>query len=80
MGGNSTYLVNPDAIIISDIAFTITETYLVTHNVTISYLPSLVVNVTPNTTNTITYALTATISNRTAVKVLLLIPNTWWML
>ncbi|XP_021046862.1 putative maltase-glucoamylase-like protein FLJ16351 [Mus pahari] len=77
---NSTYFVNPDAIIISDIAFIITETHLVTQNATIGYLPSPVVSVTPNTTNMITYALTATVSNRTAVKVLLLIPNTWWVL
>lgn len=35
----------------SDIAFTIAETYLVTPNATTNYLPTLVVNGATNTTN-----------------------------
>lgn len=42
---------NPDGIIMSDIAFTIAETYLVTQNATTNYLPTLVVNGATNTTN-----------------------------
>lgn len=49
--GNSIYLVNPDGTIMSDIAFTITETYLVTQNATTNYLPTPVVNGATNTTN-----------------------------
>lgn len=49
--GNSIYLVNPDGTIMSDIAFTITETYLVTQNATTNYLPIPVVNGATNTTN-----------------------------
>lgn len=49
--GNSIYLVNPDGIIMSDTAFTIAETYLVTQNATTNYLPTPVVNGATNTTN-----------------------------
>ncbi|GAB1290724.1 hypothetical protein APTSU1_000595400 [Apodemus speciosus] len=55
--GISMRLVNPDAIVMSDIAFTITETHLITQNATTSYLPTPGVNATTNTTNVITYTL-----------------------